>query len=77
MPETLFTKRLEKQGLVRRERPKSNERKLFLSLTEEGEALKEKALEVPEAMEGCLDLSDEEWTQLKALLDKALGRMKR
>ena len=30
-------------------RPENNERKLFLSLTEQGEALKEKAKDVPAA----------------------------
>ncbi|MBO6150806.1 MAG: MarR family transcriptional regulator [Clostridium sp.] len=68
-------KRLEKQGLIRRMRPDGNERKLFLSLTEEGEALKEKALEIPCAMQGCIGLPQEELQQLKALLDKALETM--
>lgn len=68
-------KRLEKQGLVERIRPDSNERKLFVSLTEKGEALKEKATAVPIAMRGCIDLSPEELIQLKYLLDKALSKM--
>lgn len=68
-------KRLEKQGLVNRERPKSNERKLFVSLTETGEALKEKALAVPAAMQGCIDLDLDELLQLKHLLDKAMRSM--
>ena len=68
-------KRLEKQGLISRVRTQNNERKLTLSLTREGEALKEKALKVPQAMQGCLDLSQEELIQLKKLLDKALKRM--
>ena len=68
-------KRLEKQGLLSRVRPESNERKLFLSLTEKGQALREKALAVPVAMQGCLDLEPEEMLLLKKLLDKALIRM--
>ena len=68
-------KRLEKQGMINRIRPENNERKLFLSLTEQGEALKEKAVSVPAAMRGCIDLPDEELMQLKQLLDKALLRM--
>jgi len=68
-------KRLEKQGLVNRVRPESNERKLFLSLTERGGALREKALAVPAAMQGCFDLEPEEVLLLKKLLDKALTRM--
>ncbi len=68
-------KRLDKQGYINRVRPDSNERKLFLSLTDEGAALKEKALAVPEAMQGCIDLTSDELIQLKNLLDKALVRM--
>ena len=68
-------KRLENQGLIRRERLKENERKLFVSLTEEGEALKEKALAVPYAMGSCIDLPQEELLCLKMLLDKALENM--
>lgn len=68
-------KRLEKQGLISRVRLAGNERKLFLSLTEEGEKLKDKAADVPEAMRGCIDLPEEELLKLKQLLDKALIRM--
>lgn len=69
-------KRLEKQGLVERKRPETNENRLYISLTKEGEELKEKALQVPCAMEGCLDLSRGEMQQLKSLLDKALTGIK-
>ncbi|MBR0161427.1 MAG: MarR family transcriptional regulator [Oscillospiraceae bacterium] len=68
-------KRLEKQGYIQRIRPKDNERKLFLSLTEQGEALKEKAKAVPAAMQGCIPLEREELMLLKSLLDQALIRM--
>lgn len=69
-------KRLEKQGLITRRRLKSNERKLMISLTEEGDLLKEKAVSVPDEMQGCIPLSETELQQLKALLDKALTDMK-
>ncbi len=39
------------------------------------QALREKALAVPTAMQGCLDLEPEEMLLLKKLLDKALIRM--
>ncbi len=50
-------KRLEKQGYITRIRPDNNERKLFLSLTEQGEARKEKVKAVPAAMQGCIPRS--------------------
>lgn len=68
-------KRLEKQGLVNRVRPKDNERTLFLSLTEQGEALKEKAKTVPTAMRGCVPLEQGDLLLLKSLLDQALISM--
>jgi len=68
-------KRLEKQGYINRVRLEENERKLSISLTEAGEALKERAICVPEAMRGCIDLPEEELLQLKYLLKKALTRM--
>ncbi len=68
-------KRLEKQGLLTRSRMEDNERKLCISLTAQGEALKEKAILVPPAMQGCIDLPKEELMELKRLLDKALLRM--
>ena len=68
-------KRIEKQGIINRVRPDDNERKLFISLTEKGEAMKEQALDVPKAMNGCIDLPENELKELKRLLDKAVSGM--
>ena len=68
-------KRLEKQGVINRIRCESNERKLLISLTEQGTALKERAVDVPLEMDGCIPLSQEELSLLKKLLDKALMKM--
>ncbi|MBK6088361.1 MarR family transcriptional regulator [Ruminococcus sp. M6(2020)] len=68
-------KRLEKQGLLTRSRLESNERKLLVTLTNAGEALKENAIAVPEEMQGCIPLSKAELKQLKLLLDSALLKM--
>ncbi len=70
-------KRLEKQGYVKRIRPEENERILFITLTESGEALKEEAANVPYSMKDCIDLLDEELWELKELLDKALLKIRR
>lgn len=70
-------KRLEKQGYVKRLRPENNERMLFITLTEEGEALKEEAVKVPEEMGGCIALSALEAQQLKQLLCKTLSGFKK
>ena len=68
-------KRLEKLGLIERTRPENNERTLFLALTPDGEALKQKALSVPSAMMGCIRMPTEELLLLRELLNKALRSM--
>ena len=68
-------KRLEKQGLVKRERPEYNENTLLISLTEAGMTLKHQAVDVPNAMRDCIGLTEDEKAQLRNLLDKALLNM--
>lgn len=68
-------KRLEKQGLITRMRAQGDERRLVISLTEKGRTLREKAMEVPDAVRGCINLSEAEQAQLKTLLNKALSNM--
>ena len=70
-------KRLDKLGYITRTRPDDNERRLLITLTGAGEALREEALRVPGLMQGCIDLPPEELLQLKYLLDKALSKMGR
>ena len=69
-------KRLEKQGYVDRTRPESNERKLYVSLTEKGEALKREAVGIPRTISGILDLTPEETATLRGLLNKVFKSMK-
>ena len=68
-------KRLEKTGYINRVRPENNENKLFLSLTSEGKSLKERALDVPSRMQGCIPLSEDELYLLRDLLNRALAEM--
>ena len=68
-------KRLENLGLIDRIAPESNERKLFLDLTDKGRAMKKQAEAVPKAMGGCIPLEAEELMTLKTLLCKAVERM--
>jgi DNA-binding MarR family transcriptional regulator len=70
-------KRLEKQGLISRTRPENNERKLFISLTKEGEALKDRAVNVPVAMQGCIPMPGEKLIMLRDLLNQALECMQK
>ena len=60
---TPLLKRMELQGLLKRERSKEDERKVIVCLSVEGRALEEEAKEVPkslmqELLQGPLDLDD-------------------
>ena len=68
-------KRLEKQGLISRNRPEDNERKLFIALTDRGLLLRRKAEAVPCAMRSSIPLEEKELLQLRYLLRKAMNRM--
>ncbi|MFB9906041.1 MarR family winged helix-turn-helix transcriptional regulator [Allokutzneria oryzae] len=63
-------KRLEKAGLVRRERRLDDERSVLVTVTEEGAALREKALELPPVLGPAMGLEAAEFDQLKAMLRK-------
>lgn len=67
---TPLLKRLEAKGLLQRVRCKQDERSCLLQLTDEGLALKERALEAKKAMACRPPLSNEEFMQLKTLCDK-------
>ncbi|SFI26007.1 MarR family winged helix-turn-helix transcriptional regulator [Halpernia frigidisoli] len=71
---TPLLKRLEQKGLVNRTRSKKDERVVLISLTETGTELKEKAKDIPTEMLKFLDISIEDLTQLKNLLNKILNK---
>ena len=70
---TPLLKKLEAKGLLKRERSKEDERNLFISLTEEGLAMKDKALHIPYDMAECVELDMEERVVLYRLLYKLLS----
>ena len=70
---TPLLKKMEAKGLINRCRDQDDERSLIVSLTPEGEALRERAVEVPEKMARCVRLSPDESLQLYGLLYKLLG----
>lgn len=72
---TPVLKKLESKGYVTRERSKIDERTLIVTLTKSGEELRESALDIPVGMRGCLNINDEEMTQLRTMLKKILSEM--
>ena len=69
---TPLLKKLEAKGLLTRQRSSTDERNLIVIITEGGEALKEKAAEVPIQMAKYVNLSCEESLTLYTLLYKML-----
>lgn len=67
---TPMLKKMETAGLVRRSRGSKDERVVEVTITEQGEALKEKAADVPMKMASCVSISPEEAVQLLAILKK-------
>ena len=72
---TPLLKRLEAHGYVTRQRSKEDERSVLISLTPEGKQLRERALDVPRCMGGCINMDPKDALQLKRLLEKLLAAM--
>ena len=71
---TPLLKKLEAKGLVTRRRSSRDERNLIVEITDEGKALKDRALAIPAGMAKCLVLNADEALTLYRLLYKMLGR---
>ena len=69
---TPVLKKLEQRGLILRRRDASDERNLLVELTEEGGALRERAVEIPPRVGACLNLKPEDAMQLYTLLHRML-----
>ena len=70
---TPVLKTLEKAGFITRRRSPEDERVLLVTITEEGIALRERAMDVPAAMKGCVSLDQQEAETLYRLLYKVLA----
>lgn len=78
---TPLLKRMETQGLIRRQRAPDDERRVLITLTEAGQALRERATVVPNAMLCKIDTPNGDLAQLREQLkgltqklDQALAR---
>ena len=72
---TPLLKKLEAKGYLTRTRSEADERSVIISLTDEGLALRDRALAVPERMKGCVRLSEEDSQNLYRILYQLLGGM--
>lgn len=69
---TPVLKKLEQKKYITRKRSDLDERVLDVRITEEGEKLKERALEIPAKISQCTSLEPEEAMQLYGILNKLL-----
>lgn len=70
---TPVLKKLEAKGYISRERSSEDERNLVVTITDEGEQLREKAVCIPNKMGQCVHLTPEETETLYKLLYKVIG----
>ena len=71
---TPLLKKLESKGYVTRQRSTEDERNLIVSVTEQGEVLKKRAVSIPGELAKCVSLDAEESLILYRLLYKLLDR---
>lgn len=69
---TPVLKRLEQKNLVTRRRDEKDERNLIVNVTQDGEKLKDKAVEIPQKMVGCVNLNKKDAAELYRLLHELL-----
>jgi DNA-binding MarR family transcriptional regulator len=72
---TPLLKRMEKNGLLERSRSIEDERKVFVQLTDKGNALKEQAFAIPEQMFCQSGLTVEEFIRVKGDLEDLLKKI--
>ena len=69
---TPLLKKLEAKGLVTRRRSQEDERRLDVTVTEKGMALRERAEGVPECVASRINLAPQEVVEMRRLLDKII-----
>jgi DNA-binding MarR family transcriptional regulator len=70
---TPLLKKLERDGIVRRERSSEDERVVVVTITKKGQSLRAKAEGIPQKVGACIDLPMEDIGTLYGLLYKILG----
>lgn len=73
---TPVLKKLEQKGYISRARSKEDERVLNVMITNQGEALKDMAIEIPKQISECINLKPEEAAMLYKILHQFLDSYK-
>ena len=72
---TPVLKKLEAKGYVARRRSDKDERDLIVTITDSGEALKEKAVTIPQRLGSCIDMEPQKAGALYELLYELIGKL--
>lgn len=72
---TPLIKRLEAAGFVSRQRDSRDERQVRISLTQEGRALKTRALHIPDCIQAAVGMEAEEVLQIQAAVADVRSRL--
>lgn len=72
---TPLLKKMESEGLVTRARSVEDERNLIISLTKNGEELRERALEIPSKIGECIKINNDDAITLHRILYQLLNNM--
>lgn len=72
---TPLLRKLESKGYVVRSRCSDDERKLSVSLTEKGLELRDRAVDIPRKMSGCVQLDEGEGVAMYSNLRKILSQL--
>lgn len=67
--------KLENKGYIKRDKLESDERNLVITLTKEGENLKNKVKDIPSKVGSCINLTTEESLELYKLLYKIIYKL--
>lgn len=70
---TPLLKKMEADGLVTRKRSSDDERNLIVTLTQKGQKLREKAIDIPRKIGGCIQINLEDALILRRILNEMLG----
>ena len=70
-------KRLEAKGFIQRKRKKEDERVVEVFITDSGKALQQKACEIPEKIQNKIDVTKEDWIDLKESVQKILRKIEK
>ena len=73
---TPLLKKMEAKGLIERERSDKDERKVVVTITQEGRDLRATAMNVPPEMGRCVGLDTEDAVQLHKLLEKVIENVR-